>query len=257
MRKKEIKSFTLELKDMNDTTGEVVFGFSSEKKDLDKDIMLMSAYSKTLSGGIGHIYHNRDHEDAVGKPSKIWAESGRAWCASKLAIKTINGNDCYEQYKAGIIKGHSQEFETIISENDPSRQARVIKEVKLWGVTSVTNIPANLDTPTLSIKSASEIAETMESINNLLHKGNISDPLGEKFLKEYKKLEEFVEKNKAMVEAGLPHCDSCKAMISEEDYENDSEYKACGTCGKFINKVGAARKASMITDDMIKSFRLS
>ena len=243
---KEIKSFQLELKDLNDSTGEVAFYFAAWTKDLDGDTILKTAYNKTLTENKSNIYHNRDHEDAVGKPKDFGVDDKGAFCVSQMALKTIDGNDCYEQYKAGLIKGHSQEFNTIKSTNDAIGD-RVIQEVRLWGVTSVTNIPANLNTPTLSIKSFNDASTRLKSINDLLHNGNISDKCGELFLKEYNRLNEWIESKSKMM--GFTHCEGCKSIFVPEA---DTQMPKCPKCGKYMNQ---GKSASIFTEGMAKDFR--
>jgi len=193
---KKIKLCSLELKDINAQKGLVEFYFGAWTVDLDGDQILPTAYNKTFKENKSRIYHNRDHSDPVGSPIAFGTDENGAWVSSQLAIKTIQGADMFEQYQAGIVKGHSQEFETILSNTMDVNgdEIRVIKEVKLWGVTSVTRIPANLDTPTISMKSYEEVAEQLSKINKLLTSGNISDALGEKLMKEYKSLSEIIEK---------------------------------------------------------------
>lgn len=214
------------MKDMNESTGEVAFYFAAFNKDLESDIILKTAYSKTFKENLPSFYHNRDHVDACGKPRDFGVDNKGAFCVSQLAIKTIVGNDVFEQYKAGLIKGHSQEFETLKSINDPTQKARIIQDLRLWGVTSVTNIPANLDTPTISIKSYQDITVQMKKINDILHKGNISDSLGKSFLSEYLRLKVFVKENKsALMELGVKYCQGCSTPMEDEE-------KSCPDCGK-------------------------
>ncbi len=194
-RPKERKTYAiknLELKDLNDKTGEVVFYFAAFTRDREYDTILKSAYTKTLQENVANIYHNRDHSQACGKPISFGIDEKGAYCVSQLAIKTIVGADTYEQYLAGLVKGHSQEFQVYKSEPDPAG-GRIIKELKLWGVTSVTNIPAHGDTPTISVKSVTELADELCKINELLRKGNISDQLGERFCDEYKRLKSLMD----------------------------------------------------------------
>lgn len=249
LKEKEFKSFHLELKDLNDKTGEVSFYYVSWKKDQEKDTFLRSAYSKTVKENLENFYHNRDHTQACGKPSKFEFDGSGGYCTSQLALKTVVGNDTYEQYKAGLIKGHSQEFQTINFDADPSG-GRIIKEVRLWGVTSVTNIPANLDTPTISIKSHSDIELQMKKINDLLHNGNPSDELGEKFCTEYKRLAMFMEtKSEALKAMGVVHCDGCKMIILDPMNEGK-----CDKCGRFVN--GNHKQLPILSEDGIKNFKL-
>lgn len=194
MREKKVKSCFLELKDLNESKGLVEFYFASWNEDLDSDTILKTAYNKTFRENKNNIYHNRDHREAVGMPMSLGVDENGAFAVSQLAMKTIAGRDTFEQYQAGLIKGHSQEFETILSEYNADRSKRTIKEVRLWGLTSVTNIPANLKTPTISMKSFEDCADQLQKINNLLTSGKISDELGERMLTEYKSLSEFMVK---------------------------------------------------------------
>lgn len=249
MKEKSIRVCGLELKDMNNNTGEVAFYFSAWEKDLDNEIILKSAYTKTFDENKSNIYHNRDHTDVVGVPKSFGVDDKGAYCVSILALKTITGNDTYEQYKAGLIKGHSQEFQTLQDSFDKEQKARIIKQVKLWGVTSVTKIPANLDTPTMSIKSFSDAADYMNRINDLLTKGNISDGLGERFVAEFKTLKELLsQKSKALADAGMIHCESCMKVL-----DNYPDSGKCPTCGQFIFKQTQKR---LFTPDMVKGFSL-
>lgn len=248
MRVKEQKSFQLEMKDMNDATGEVAFYFGAFTKDQDGDIILKTAYNKTVKENFAHIYHNIDHHKAVGCPKSIGVDNVGAFCVSQLALKTVDGMDCYEKYKGGLIKGHSQEFETLSDMQDTTLKARVIKELKLWGVTSVTNIPANLDTPTISLKSYEDAVSQMKKINNILHKGNISDQLGKEFVAEYLVLKSFIDENKELLKsAGITYCSGCDKLLGADDMKDNK----CNGCGKFVN----AQK-SLITEDFIKKVKL-
>lgn len=191
MKQKIVKGCSLELKDLREEQGIVEFYFAAFGIDLDGDQILPTAYAKTLKENRSRIYHNRDHEDPVGMPIAFGIDENGAWASSQLAIKTVAGRDMFEQYKAGIVKGHSQEFETIIADKEPN--ARIIKELRLWGLTTVTKIPANLDTPTISLKSFEDVADQLAKINKLLTDGKISDQMGERLMKEYKSLSVIME----------------------------------------------------------------
>lgn len=250
MRLKENKSIHLELKDLT-SDGEVAFYFAAFSKDQENDIILKTAYTKTIKENFQHIYHNIDHNKAVGAPKSIGVDNVGAFCVSQLALKTVDGMDCYEKYKGGLIKGHSQEFETLSDMQDVNLKARVIKELKLWGVTSVTNIPANLDTPTISIKSYTDVVTQLVRINDLLHKGNISDKLGKEFTSEYFRLKNFIQSNpERLKELGIVHCMSCQSIINPSDMKDDGK---CPDCGKYVN---AAKKSMIITDDFISKVKL-
>lgn len=232
---KETKIIGLEVKDFSASTGEVTFKFADPSKDQVGDIILTDmAYKKSITEN-KNIYHNRDHKEAIGKPSKVWADGSGAYCTSQLAMKTVSGSDAFEQYKAGLVTGHSQEYVTVKSDYSVEQKARIIKEARLFGVTTVTNIPANLNTPTISLKSFEDVADHMQKINNLLHEGNISDKCGEKFLTEYKRLEGFVKKNQLLKDNGIVHCEKCQTVHADAPHE-EKGFGKCPDCGQFMNK---------------------
>jgi len=180
---------TLELKDFEEAKGVVSFYYSAfNNVDLGGDVVAPTAFKKTVKENFIHIYHNRDHCEAVGKPLEFNQDSKGAYCVSQLAIKTEDGGDCFEQYKAGIVKGHSMEYKAVKWSYDEVKDIRTITEAQLWGVTTVTNIPMNLDATTISIKSFTDIKYSMEEIEKFLRKGNISEKSGKAFLAEYDKL---------------------------------------------------------------------
>lgn len=253
MAEKENKIFVqdnLELKDLNDRTGEVAFYFANWEKDLGGDVIAPTAYEKTFKQNKSLFYHNRDHKDACGQPSDFQTDSFGAFCVSKLALKTVAGNDTYEQYKAGLIKGHSQEYVAVKAY--PEDWGRTIKEMKLYGVTSVTNVAMNQLTPTISIKSFDTIADKMKRINDMLHTGRLSEKAGERFCQEYKRLADWMEKNKEFMDAGIVHCENCKTIIIDEAPESK-----CASCGRFINnKSGKSIAIPLIDKNFINQFKL-
>jgi HK97 family phage prohead protease len=242
------KPIGLELKDLNDSNGEVTFYYAAWTKDLVGDRIVNTAYDKTLAESKNKFYHNRDHGVAVGKPLSFDKDQKGAYVTSQLALKTIAGNDTYEQYKAGLVTGHSQEYNPVKYEWEDNGSTRVIKEMKLWGVTTVTNIPANLDATTISVKSLEDVTEYMAKINNLLRTGhNISDPLGEKFESEYKALKTFVDKKNAELAAmGVVHCEKCQHILTSSEGNAN-----CPGCGRFVNG-----KTGKVMDQGAKSFTL-
>lgn len=194
IRPKKSKSiYDLELKDLNEKQGIVSFYFASWTPDQENDQFAKTAYTKTFKENKNNIYHNRDHREAVGMPITLGVDEFGAFAVSQLAMKTIAGRDTFEQYQAGLIKGHSQEFQTIIDEMDHKSGVRIIKEARLWGVTSVTNIPAQLDTPIISMKSnPDDVIAQLEKINKALRNGKISDDLGRQLELQMKALNELI-----------------------------------------------------------------
>lgn len=193
----------LEVKDFEESTGVIAFYYSAfNNVDLGGDVVSPSTFKKTVKENFKHIYHNRDHCEAVGKPLSFDQDAKGAFCVSQLAIKTEDGADTFEQYKAGIVKGHSMEYNAIKWSYDEDKEIRTITEAKLWGVTTVTNIPMNLEATTISIKSFTDIQYSMEEIEKFLRKGNISEKSGRQFLAEYEKLSLLAKSLEDKLKAG-------------------------------------------------------
>ena len=193
-----VKFCDLEVKDMDDKKGVVSFYFSPfDVEDSDKDQAVSTAFDKTFSENKARIKHFRNHDkkEVPGKIIELNKDNTGAYAVSQLAIKTAIGLDVYEQYKAGIITEHSYGLQVVKSEPKPTG-GRILKEVRVHEVSSLTHWGSSQFTPVRSIKSLTDIAESMANITKLLTSGNISDELGEAFEKEYKILYEIVEKIK-------------------------------------------------------------
>ncbi len=194
----ENKSCSLEVKDLSESKGVVSFYFSTfDTPDNENDETTSTAFDKTFSESKARIKHFRNHEkkEVPGKIIELGKDSLGAYAISQLAINTIVGRDTFEQYKAGVITEHSFGFNAIRSDKKSSG-GRILREVKLHEVSSLTAWGSNEHTPVLSIKSLTDATEYLVKLNKLLTEGNISDSLGEKFEAEYKALNENVKKMK-------------------------------------------------------------
>lgn len=258
----ESKSYNLQdsFKDFDHKKGIVAFYFAAWTLDRVNDIILKTAYDKTLKEGRDKIYHNNNHKKACGKPIDFGVDEKGAFCVSQLAIKgiknkdgielegTFDGNDTYQQYLSDMITGHSQEY--VVMNSKPYESGiRVIREMKLYGVTSCTDIPAHPDTPTIFVKSMQDAIDDIKTMNDLIATGNVAD-LGQTFCKEYKKLAKFIQSKGAdLAKLGIVHCENCKTIIVDEEPE-----VKCAGCGRFINsKTG---KTKLIDKNFIQQFKL-
>jgi HK97 family phage prohead protease len=237
--KNEFKNFCdLELKERDDSKGIVTFYYSQfNTKDLNGDIVLPTAFTKTVSERKAKIYHNINHDEnkCVGNPVEFGQDDNGAWVRSQLALDQEDGKDAFAKYKAGMIKGHSMEFKTIKKTMDTSRQARLLNEVLLWGVTSMTTIPANYGAELISLKGLADVATEMKRLNDFLRTADISDKCGEEVLAEYKKLQDYFSEKKNILfkDAGIIHCEKCMKV-----YDRSKEGK-CPNCGQYVNKAPA------------------
>jgi HK97 family phage prohead protease len=141
--------------------------------DLDKDIIVPEAFTKTLMerGPVGKnlIYslvdHQADMNNVIGKPEEIYVE-GDMLVAITPIVDTQKGTDMLKLYEAGLINQHSIGFSTIKSNmgTNETKDVRYITELKLYEGSAVL-WGANPETPTLSVKS-----QTKEDLNLRLEK---------------------------------------------------------------------------------------
>lgn len=197
MKEKIYKQSNLELKGFDDKQGIVEFYFASfNTLDSDGDIITEGAYKKTLEeqGHRSRIKHFKNHnpEQVVGVIKEFYTDDKGVIAVSQL-VKTTLGKDTLIEYESGIITEHSQGFQIIQEEKDNMEGVNMIKEIKLWEVSSLTHWGANKNTPVVDVKSEKDILSLMQKMNQILSKSNISDERGEELLKAYDLLGETLK----------------------------------------------------------------
>lgn len=174
-----IKSLDYEIKDLDGPKGIVTFYASSfDKEDSDGDTIVRGAYKKTLKENFKRIRHLLDHWDSVGVPMTIKEDSFGLLVQSQLIMGKQLGYELFEEYKVyaelGNTMEHSVRINPIKMEEDRQNNSRILREVKLWDVSSITRWGANEDTPQGPLKHFKSIEETIKGLELLL-KGRFSD----------------------------------------------------------------------------------
>lgn len=197
MKEKIYKQSNLELKDFDSKQGLVSFYFASfNTLDSDGDVIVEGAYKKTLDeqGHRSRIKHFKNHnpEQVVGVIKEFYTDDKGVIAVSQLA-KTTLGRDTLIEYESGIITEHSQGFQIMQEERDTMEGHNIIKEIKLWEVSSLTHWGANKNTPLVGIKSEKDILSLMTKLNHILTSTNISDERGGEILKMYNELGDTIK----------------------------------------------------------------
>ncbi len=177
-KEKQFKRHTHEVKDL-DEKGQIKFYFAAfNNKDSDGDIIMPGAYTKTIQENKARIKHLRNHDEAVGVITELGQDQHGAFAISQLALKTKDGLDTYEQYKAGIITEHSHGFNTIKEDYDKTKEANIIREVRLWEVSSLTKWGANELTHVIGMKDFTDEKELLTlygKLSSLIKNSKLSD----------------------------------------------------------------------------------
>lgn len=255
MEKKNKVCF-LEVKAFDEKKGQVTFYYGSWNKDRDKDTLDPDALNKTLLENKGNIYHNEDHGDVIGVPIAFGQDDKGPWVTSQLLIGdggddkgTVAGHEAYSKYKANAMKGHSMEYVTKKADKDP-KGGRLLKEIELWGVTSMTKIPANAEATLISMKGMQDAEENLKAITLLISEH--PDKCTEGVVEEFKKLQTVIEKKSMGIK-----CKGCGLKMPEKkeaDDDSDDYNMKCAGCGKMLNAKGEYKSSSFIAmDDIEKS----
>jgi uncharacterized protein len=181
------KSIPLQLKDIDGKQGIVAFYFAHfGSVDMENDLIEKGAYKKTIAENRNRIKHFKNHDplQVPGVIQELGEDETGAFAVSKLMPTTL-GKDTLIEYEHKAITEHSQGFQTIKQEKGT---VNIIKEVKLWEVSSLTHWGANENTPTLYVKNANDAIQMLKSLNQILTKTEISDERAAELQKEYEQL---------------------------------------------------------------------
>lgn len=162
----QYKTLEHEVKDLDDK-GVVTFYFNSFNiEDSDKDISHPGSFKKTMNENIKRIRHFKNHTlTAVpGVIKEMGEDTFGAWARSQLILGTKEGDETYLQYKAGAITEHSFGYDVI---DRDKQDKRVIKEYRLWEVSSLTGWGANEVTPVIDVKSDESMLKELDKLLKL------------------------------------------------------------------------------------------
>ncbi len=189
------KSNNLELKDFDQKKGIVTFYFSVfGNRDSDNDVMEAGAFKKTFQENRARIKHFKNHDPYLtpGKIIDLQEDTKGAFAVSQLA-KTTLGRDTLIEYEEGIITEHSHGFNVISEEFDSMEGVNIIKEVRLWEVSSLNAWGANSLANTVGVKSHTEITQLIQKLSKVLTNTNISDEGGERLTHELENLKSVLD----------------------------------------------------------------
>jgi uncharacterized protein len=167
-----IKNFSFEVK----ATGENEFeGYASVfgNKDSYDDIIVPGAFKKTIQESKRvKVLWQHDPWQPIGKPLAMSEDSKGLHVKAKISNTSL-GKDVVQLIKDNVIDELSIGFNTIKDEWDNLKNARLIKEVKLWEFSPVTfaaNDQASID----SIKGITpQITRLQDWINGELKAGKV------------------------------------------------------------------------------------
>ena len=198
-----IKSLNCELKDL-DEKGTVTFYYNAfNNEDSDGEISLPGSHSKSQSENKARIKHFKNHNKYMtpGVIKEMGEDSVGAWARSQLILDSTLGKDTYAEYKAGAITEHSFGFD-VLNEGRSQKGVRLLKEFKIWEVSSLNAWGANEMTPVTDIKSLFDACELLDKLLKL-QKADFTD--------------EKLQKIELKINDLLTHIQSLKTLPGKKD----------------------------------------
>lgn len=195
--------------------------------DSDREVVQKGALTKTQMewgpDGKNRIWHLDNHMtlNRVGKPVELGEDDFGAWAVTKIA-NTQSGRDALALYEAGDITEHSFGFRVVRSEDGEvdGHQTTILTELQQFEYSSV-NWGANMDTPTIEVKSLEEtknkLLEEYQKWQKWLRKGNLSDEFCH--LLEIQ-IEQWSDQIKALEAMEAPSKEDTQPVIQAADISN-------------------------------------
>lgn len=148
----ELRNHHFKAEDLDEQSRKVKVRLSAfGNEDAHGDIIAPGAFAKTIKERFQRIKYLWQHNtwEPVGKWAELYEDAEGLVGVGELS-KAQRGEDLLQFYKEGIITEHSIGFDAILSEHNPDKQIRIIKEIRLWEGSAVT-WGANENTPLLEV----------------------------------------------------------------------------------------------------------
>lgn len=136
MLTKEFKFLLKKVADDGTFTGlAAVYG----NQDLGGDIIMPGAFAKTISDKQGEVPLLWQHDAREPIGLALLKDSAEGLVVDgNLVMQSPTAQKAYALMKAGVLKGLSIGYDTIVSEYDRENDIRRLKELRLWEVSTVT-----------------------------------------------------------------------------------------------------------------------
>lgn len=162
------KSYSMEIKAIDDQGHFSGYGSVFDVKDDWDDIIVKGAFEKSLAAKMPVMLWQHDSAEPIGVYESIKEDDIGLWLEGRLILDVEKGREAYILLKNRAIKGLSIGFVPLAWEwetRDDTR-VRILKEVDLWEVSLVT-FPANP-------KATVDEVKTVRGLENFLRDAGMS-----------------------------------------------------------------------------------
>jgi HK97 family phage prohead protease len=161
MRTMEYKSALTRIEDVDEKGIVAIYPAVMNVKDLGNDIIKSGAFTKTLKENFENIQHYKNHDDniLIGAIQEMKEQGDYLRAVSKLMIKTFDGLNAYEQYKAMAESGKSMKHSIgyWVVKKEEKEDVRILNEIGLMEISTLTKFPMNPKAITESVKSFDQL----------------------------------------------------------------------------------------------------
>lgn len=167
-RIKQTKIYKSQITDLNESGIVTVAVNAFGNVDAQKDRSLKGSFDKTITENVDNIYWYKNHDDneEPGIIKRLFTDDRYLMAELKFNLDKEFSRNLYSDYKFKQANGKTVRHSigvTAIQFKDNSG-IRDVSEWKLWEVSSLTKWPANFETPTLSIKSMTNVQDCIDEM---------------------------------------------------------------------------------------------
>lgn len=182
------KGLTTQIKDIDDKGIVTVAANAFGNIDSQKDISLEGSFNKTIKENFPRLkwFLNHNTNILLGVPIEAKEMYPHLQVRGQLNMAKEVSRDVYEDYKLYAEYGKTLEHSIGVDAIKHTMKGgiRHVSEWKWWEYSTLTSWGANENTPMLSIKSVSEIADCIDWLELKMRKGNFTDAKFEEIQKQ-------------------------------------------------------------------------
>lgn len=224
------KDIPLEVVDLDESQG-IVKGYGSVfgNVDSDGDIMMKSAYTKTLKEQADRVKYcwQHDMKDPIGKFQELYADDRGLFFVAKMPMESDYCRDKFYRIKNGLADENSVGIQILKKTTQKDTGHNELTEVKLYEISAVTlaanDLAKTMETKGFSVEDKIDfVSKRFEALTKFVKSENITDETGyavEGELLALKTLtEELLTKPSMTDTLPTPEVDETKAIKSILSY---------------------------------------
>lgn len=170
----KFKCIPLQVKEVSDAGYFSGYAAVFNNVDLGGDIIAPGAFAKTIKDRADHpVLWGHNPREVIGV-NKSYVEDGHGlFVEGQLILDVQRAKEAHALMKGKAVRGISIGYDTVVDEYDKKTDVRTLKELKLYEY-SLTAFPMNPEAGVLTVKTAEDLEELLQSIIRFKPSGPLS-----------------------------------------------------------------------------------